>query len=192
MGSVLTFDEPTHTYRVDGRVVPSVTQILSRVFPDVYSGIPEEVLNEKSAIGTAVHRAIELEILGRLDYDTLHESVRPYFDSWLLWWSQLDVKDPTPERKFYSTAGYAGTVDFQGKFGGSKWVIDWKTTSSEMPTHRVQVAGYAFGVNPAARSGCLYLNGDGTVAKLVEHDTAKSLPDWLSVMRVFKLQESMK
>ena len=41
---MVEFIEEGHIYLVDGVIVPSVTQILHRVFPEKYEGIPKEVL----------------------------------------------------------------------------------------------------------------------------------------------------
>jgi hypothetical protein len=192
---VLTFDEAKHEYRVDGRVVPSVTQILKRVFPDVYSGIPAHILDRKARLGTAVHKTIELELAGRLDYTTIHAEVQPYFESWLQWWESLANKSTLgSERRIHCEAGgYCGAIDWDGEIDGSLWTIDWKITNHRMPTHRLQIAGgYAFGYRPENRAGGLYLKADGSIAELVEYDVKKTLPDWLSVLRVHKLMEQMQ
>ena len=55
----LEFDEETHTYLVDGIIVPSVTQLLKDQFQHKYDGVPEEVLKRASQRGTEVHEAIE-------------------------------------------------------------------------------------------------------------------------------------
>ena len=58
-GHVLEYFDDTHTYLVDGIIVPSITQILKIKFKDKYSGISEKVLNRASQRGTEVHEAIE-------------------------------------------------------------------------------------------------------------------------------------
>ena len=54
------FDEETHTYLVDGVIVPSCTQILKAKFKDMYKGVAESTLQRASIRGTQVHEAIEL------------------------------------------------------------------------------------------------------------------------------------
>lgn len=191
MGEILTFDQPSHTYRYGGRVVPSVTQILKAVFPDVYAGIPSHIIERKAQLGTAVHRAVELELLGQLDYSELHAEVEPYFVSWLTWWNDRDHGAYRPEHKFYSPLGYAGQIDFNGTLDGATWTIDWKITSFEVPTHPIQGAGYAL-AEPTQRVGCVYMQPDGSAAKMVEHNYAETLPDWMAVLRVYQLQERLK
>ena len=57
---MVEFIEEGHIYLVDGVIVPSVTQILHKVFPEKYEGIPKEVLNAKANYGTDVHKYIEI------------------------------------------------------------------------------------------------------------------------------------
>lgn len=56
---ILDFEEETHTYYVDGVPVHSVTQLLSKKFPNKYSDIPKDVLQKAAERGTQVHKAIE-------------------------------------------------------------------------------------------------------------------------------------
>ena len=41
----LEFDDPTHTYRLDGLIIPSVSAILGPLSKAKYSGISERTLN---------------------------------------------------------------------------------------------------------------------------------------------------
>ena len=58
-GHVLEYFDDTHTYLVDGIIVPSITQILKIKFNNKYSGVDQKVLNRASEKGTKVHEAIE-------------------------------------------------------------------------------------------------------------------------------------
>lgn len=57
--NTLEYDDETHTYIVDGVIVPSVTQILAASFGNKYENVNKEVLNRAAARGTAIHKAIE-------------------------------------------------------------------------------------------------------------------------------------
>lgn len=194
MGAKLTFDEATHTYRVDGRVVPSVTQILGRVYRDVYANIPGHVIDRKARLGTAVHKAIELELDGgRLNWETLHPEVRPYMESWARWWSEQSPGEFTSERQSYAPAGYGMTTDFSGVLGGELTLIDWKITGSRVKTHPIQIAAYDYGSGMKHQvCGCLYLRPDGERGEFVPYETKRLLPDWLATLRVYNLMEMMK
>lgn len=57
---MVEYIEESHTYLVDGIIVPSVTQLLQFKFPEKYKGVPESVLNSKAEYGTKVHKLIEI------------------------------------------------------------------------------------------------------------------------------------
>ena len=193
MGARLTFDEATHTYRLDGRVVPSVTQILKRVYPDAYAGIPAAVLDRKARLGTAVHRAIDLFLRDELDELSLHDEVLPYFLCWREWWDSASWDEFASEAQFYCDhGGYAGTRDFFGARDSQTWLIDWKITSHPVRTHPIQLGGYHFADVKANRLANLYLSADGSPARLDEHDAARILPDWAATLRVYNVMETMK
>lgn len=58
-GRVLEYIDESHTYIVDGIIVPSVTQLLHRKFNKKYDGISAEVLNKAAIRGTRIHKDIE-------------------------------------------------------------------------------------------------------------------------------------
>lgn len=58
-GYTLEYDEESHTYIVDGLIVPSVTQILGVKFGNKYAGVNRSTLERAASRGTAIHEAIE-------------------------------------------------------------------------------------------------------------------------------------
>lgn len=58
-GHSLEYIDESHTYLVDGIIVPSITQIMKIKFGNKYSGVSNEVLNRAAENGTRVHEAIE-------------------------------------------------------------------------------------------------------------------------------------
>lgn len=58
-GHILEYFDDTHTYLVDGVIVPSITQILKHKFGGKYSMVDSATLNRAADKGTAVHEAIE-------------------------------------------------------------------------------------------------------------------------------------
>ncbi len=58
-GRCLEYDDETHTYIVDGIIVPSVTQLLGIKFGHKYGDVSAETLNKAAERGTAIHKAIE-------------------------------------------------------------------------------------------------------------------------------------
>lgn len=58
-GHELEYFDDTHTYLVDGVIVPSITQILKTKFGNKYAYVSKAVLRSAADKGTAVHEAIE-------------------------------------------------------------------------------------------------------------------------------------
>ena len=58
-GYTLEYDDDTHTYLVNGEIVPSVTQSLTARFADKYKNVMSGVLQRAAERGTAIHKAIE-------------------------------------------------------------------------------------------------------------------------------------
>lgn len=58
-GHSLEYIDESHTYLVDGIIVPSITQIMKIKFGNKYSGVSNEILNKAAENGTRVHEAIE-------------------------------------------------------------------------------------------------------------------------------------
>lgn len=56
---LLEFFDDTHTYLVNGVIIPSITQILKIKFGKKYDGISAETLNNASKKGNELHKAIE-------------------------------------------------------------------------------------------------------------------------------------
>ncbi len=56
---VVEYIDETHTYLVDGIILPSITQILKIKFGNKYNNVSQEVLQRASELGTATHKAIE-------------------------------------------------------------------------------------------------------------------------------------
>ena len=76
----LQFDAAAHQYTLNGRRIPSVTQILGQVVD--FSMVPPDILERKCAIGQALHNAIALEIENDLDHDSIDAAVLGYFIGW--------------------------------------------------------------------------------------------------------------
>ena len=55
----LEYDDDTHTYLVDGVIVPSITQMLSVKFGNKYASVNRSTLERAAERGTAIHKAIE-------------------------------------------------------------------------------------------------------------------------------------
>lgn len=59
-GHLVEYDDDGHVYLVDGIITPSVTQILAKKFNNDYINVSQKTLEQASARGTELHKAIEL------------------------------------------------------------------------------------------------------------------------------------
>ena len=128
LGHVVEFDELTHTYTVDGVIVPSVSTILgATLFKGKYDGVDLSVLRAKAEWGKQVHHAIETDDVSNLDelqfqkYDeylgiTLKNDLQPLLHEQVVFY-KVDDK-----------VVYIGTFDLLAQQLGSLLLCDIKTT----------------------------------------------------------------
>lgn len=179
----LTFDEASHTYRMHGEVVPSVTQILKPLTN--FDGIPPEVLRRKAALGTAVHRAVELHEQGDLDEESLHPMVAARFAAYLLWKAESGAAIKATEQKvWHPTLRYAGTLDLIAEINGAEWLIDIKNSAEFSPVWALQTAGYDACLPGRRNRAALMLNPDSTYAfhPFTKPEHAADLAVWSGIV----------
>lgn len=127
MFSELEFVENSHTYKLKGMIIPSVTQIMKPLSDSIYDGVNEFALELAASRGTAVHNAIENYVL--FGIEDIEEDYRGYFDAFLKWYKENDVKVCATETKVYhKIMRYAGTADMIVEIGGKKILVDFKTS----------------------------------------------------------------
>ncbi len=159
---MLKFDAATHTYRLNGQVIPSVTQVLGQLTD--LSMIPPAILERKRQIGVWVHAAIELDLKDDLDEDSIGDEWRGYFMGWRKFKTESGFVVQEAEQLVYNKLGYAGTLDLLGELPKSGQVlIDTKCTATMYPTVGPQTSAYAQarGV-PKAKRFALQLKPAGT------------------------------
>lgn len=153
---MLTFDEARHEYRWNGKVVPSVTQILKPCYD--FSMVAPDVLERKRTIGVAVHRAVELDIADDLERDSLAPEIEGYFSAWRAFREAAglhaadfgEVEVPL----FNPRYGFAGTPDMAVFMSGEQWcVLDVKTAEDLHPAVALQTAAYKELLNENAPKG---------------------------------------
>lgn len=125
----LTFDPETHAYTLDGRRVPSVTEICVFVTAAKYGAANSALVAQAARRGSLVHeycQAIDYGVpLSELELDpALAGYVRAYLsflETYRPDWSMI-------EQPVY-TAQYAGTLDRFGSLMGRPCLVDIKTTA---------------------------------------------------------------
>lgn len=133
--------------------------------------------------GAAVHKAIELFLLGTLDPATVDGAVRPYLDAFKQWQTFTKAEPVETDGKLLveyeitdELLGYIGHIDLVCLIRGCQWVIDYKAGTPD-PWHPIQTAAYQKGYRLAPRRGTLYLlPAVKPPYKLKEH---KGSSDWL-------------
>lgn len=151
---MLTFDPDSHTYKFDGRVVPSATQALGEWVPvppfymNTLTGarVTQEMFDLGADHGTAVHIACSI-LMGGSDLvweDLALELINPIeqFQKWMDEWRPEPI---SMEESLYSKKyGYAGTPDLVANIPyrttGLVAVVDYKTGAYSMAGP--QVAAY--------------------------------------------------
>lgn len=140
------FDPATHTYTLDGRRLPSVSEIIAPLSTEWLAKIPRDVLEQKRAFGTAVHLACELDDLGELDDDATDQDVMVRVSAWRRFKEDTGAEVLLNERRLYHAGlGFAGTLDRLARLprlSGGPWLIDLKSGDSHA-SYGVQLAAYA-------------------------------------------------
>jgi hypothetical protein len=143
MSIELTFDEASHVYRVGGQVVSSVTQILGRLSAEEYRFVDKSVMEDAALLGKAVHKMIELDLRGDLDFESLSDGLQVYYTAWQNFLQLSGFQMVLSEARVYSSKyGYAGTLDLAGWLNNRFVIIDAKRTAAVPRTAGPQTAGY--------------------------------------------------
>lgn len=141
---MLQFDADKHEYRLDGAVVPSVTQVTDGLLTDL-SMVPPDILRRAAEFGQAVHAACEYDDDGTLDEDSLDVSLLPYLAGYRKFKAEAKPEVLANELKVYSRKyGFAGTLDRVMRFGRGlpRCLVDLKTNTQLLPAVGPQTAAY--------------------------------------------------
>lgn len=189
----LSFDAERHIYTLNGKRVPSVTEILRPLVS--FDGVPAEVLARKRDLGTQVHAAIKSD-LGADEEFEIDEAIGPYFDAWRRFRSEKRFAPRYTEVPFASEKyGYACTPDFIGLVEDTPAVIEWKTSFALHPATAIQTAAQAQAFSESddaspdiKRRFSLQLRADGTY-RLEQYKDKQDFTVLLSLLNVYKFKE---
>lgn len=191
------FDEPTHVYRLNGVVIPSVTTILRPLYD--FRMIDPAILHAKAALGTAVHRACELLDNDDLDQETDEGKaglapIAGYLAGYVKFKAEVrPVVLENESRLFHPVHRYAGTIDRRYTINRDLWDVDLKSTVAMSPVVGLQTAAYselfkANGDRRRPRRGALQLFPDGKY-KLWEFKDPSDIAVFLSLLNVYRFKE---
>lgn len=143
--SNLVFDEDKHQYSVNGKVIPSVSEIIG---PVTYSQfrVQQNVVDQAAHRGSMAHALTALYDFGALEDES---SLSPDEAFYLKAWRDF-CHDYSPEWQYIelplACRTFAGTIDRIGIIDGHLAIVDIKTTSNMDRVHKValacQLAGY--------------------------------------------------
>ena len=185
----LTFDEQSHRYFLDGNFIPSVTQIIDSVFPFEGHGLAAE---RSADFGKAVHKAIELDIQGRLNWATVDDAILPYIKQWEKIYSHLNiltVRCQVETMLVSKKYKFAGRVDLIHE----GLVIDIKT-GQKKPTHLIQIAAYKHLVSKTLKvkvekALLVYLNGSDEMPEIVK-GRSQDFATFLACLEIYNWRNS--
>jgi len=143
---MFAFDPDSHTYTLDGHVIPGVTTVIRPISPD-FSMVPPAVLEAKRLLGTAVHEATSIDDDGELDEDGTDARVMAYVSAWRAFCRETAAVIYCNEMQLYSRElRFAGTLDRIATIRVGKrvaeYLLDIKTAADPAPSYGVQLAGY--------------------------------------------------
>lgn len=163
--SGLEFDDATHTYRLNGHIIPSVSVVMAPLSKAKYFQINNQTLEKAANKGTAVHNAIENWI--KFEIEDISPEHIGYFEAFRKWWDKFNPTVVGSEvRICHLLMRYGGTADLIAYIDNELTLIDYKSTYtiSDM-TCGVQLEAYAQALKnmdiQIQRKKILHLKKDG-------------------------------
>lgn len=164
-GKELKFSAGNHTYRWDGKVINSVTSILSilnkpalvqwaantavehlQAFPDDFEGARRAHTMKKedaADVGKIVHSYAEKVLIGKAVKMPEDPKARRGAKAFEDWAKKHKLEPFDLERRIMSLEHkYAGTTDYWGKVNGKLAILDFKTSNGMYLEYWLQTAAY--------------------------------------------------
>ena len=151
-GPMLTFSPESHTYKLDGKVLPGVSEILKGMgFIPAYRDDGGLAVN----YGTIVHKTLEL--LDNNALESFDPAIEPLVKKYVEWKKNFGIYEMSVEKQCCCET-YAGCLDRLAYLENDIVVIDIKT-GNPYSWHKWQLAGYG-GLCKATKYGCLYVSNE--------------------------------
>lgn len=150
----LELELESHTYALNGVTIPGCTQVLTTMGASRGFGFlrPDDLEFYRSR-GQAVHKAVELSILGTLDRRTLSREIKPYLTGWERFSNdhkveviEVDGKPFTEKQLFHPAYRYGVTPDVVAMVDGKPSTVELKATSAHAPATGLQLAAQRLAV----------------------------------------------
>lgn len=194
MKPVVEFDAETHTYKVNGRPVPSVTRVITRTIGSGFESIRDPAYYLQR--GRAIHACAAFIAQGvEFEHD-------PTIDGWVQalrkFWREVQPKPLHWETPLGSSRYlFAGTPDLLADMGGKfrNVLVDYK---SSLSAHRcrIQLGGYSLALSETLGISCNYgigvhLRGDGTYRATAPIDLRTARNEFLALRTTFSILEQV-
>ena len=143
----IEYIDEEHIYLCNGVIIPSVSQILSKIFKDKYKDIPKEILQRKATYGSIIHNYIEQYENGviTLQLDYIQEAS---FNQYLRLKDKHNIEVLEQEKIVNYKDIYAGRFDLIANVNGEHCLCDIKTTAQldkEYISWQLSLYEYAIG-----------------------------------------------
>jgi hypothetical protein len=181
------YDGATHTYRIDGRVVPSVTQVLRDVLPSWRA--TEWHLQR----GRAVHACCAMIARGQA---FVHDpQIDGQVDAAWLWFGQVAPEIIVVERPMFSRrCQFAGTPDLICRIGSHTCVVDFKARMTVAVCYQTGAYGLLYGEHagcPAPAWGVgVELHEDGSYRMSERYLIAQAAREFLCLLTAYNLRRA--
>ena len=192
----IEFDPEKHIYRLDGVVVPSVTQIMESAGLSQRPLCDLETLEIARQRGVAVHKAINI-ICGGQEPQGVDPRIEGYVRAFRAFMQESRFKVIRSEIVLASERHrYAGTADLVGWWGSDRALVDVKT-GQPSPLVAVQLAGYRmlwrenFQDQRIRRCMSLWVREDGSY-RLDEKEVFGAESAFQSALNIHRYKESLK
>jgi len=181
------YDKDKHEYTLDGKVLPTVTQILKEV------GLIDTTWFTESATmrGTDVHKMCHFYDESDLDESQVPEDLKGYLEAWKKFKSDMCLVFTAIEVPLYSeTYQYAGTPDRLGTSFGKGILIDIKSGIPQSWV-RYQLAAYDIlaGNSNVRERWCVQLKPDGNFSIMPFQDLFQDVDDWFVIKRMYDIKK---
>ena len=193
-----TFEALGHVYTHEGRIVPSVTQVLALAGLDELANVPRRCLVRAGAIGTAVHTACEFLDQDDLDLDSLDPEIVGYVLGWQRFKAEHNFSPLIIERRGVSiredeALAFGFCLDRIGMMGEREVLLDIKSGAKAAASWAVQTAAYAEAVEFDGPRLSVHVAKDGSY-KLIPHNEERDFQVWHNALEVahWKLEHGAK
>ena len=186
----LDFDEKNHIYKLDGKEIPSVSEVTRFISGELYKDSDKTAMDIAADRGTRVHKATEkLDTEGVVECD---DDISGYVRAYVKFREEHEVNWLLIEKPLYNESIWvAGTMDRFGYLDGKKTKLDIKTTKKITGKHKILYGAQLGFYETMAMEDCqlmiLQLKEDGTYKLIPVEADASVMTSCLVLHKAFEM-----